>query len=123
MDNRIIYLCSLSVMCTISAPPQLTIPTQRVTVDPQGQPVTVEVYVQPTINVQPKINVKPDIHPENLFQPDNTINTNSTNHGGAAIAQSKSNATNTTMNKIKLYLSQKLEQIKTISPRLVVTLR
>ena len=110
MDNRIVYLCPIFVLCSalLNAPPQPTVHTQRITIDPQGQPVTVAV------NIQPKVNIQPNIHPQNLFQPGNTINT--VNQGGAAIAQSKSNATNTTINKIKLFVSQTIQQIKTLSP-------
>ncbi len=98
------------MVCVIAAPPQPTV-HQHITIDPQGQPVTVAVNIQPEVNIRPDITMKP----QNLFQPGNTINT--TNQGGAAIAQSKSNATNTTMNKIKLFVSQTIQQIKALSPR------
>jgi hypothetical protein len=97
----------------VYAPPEYAVTRQEIIIDPQGQPVTVAVNVQPHVNIQPNVNMEP----QNIFQPGNTINT--TNQGGAAIAQSMSNATNTTINRIRLFLSQKMAQIKTVSPRAV----
>jgi len=93
---------------SIYAPPALPdLQKQQITVEPQGQPVTVAV------NIQPQVTIKPKIEPHNLFQPENMIHTS--HQGGGAIAQSKSSATNTTVNKIRLFLSQTLKQMKIIS--------
>ena len=114
MKNRTLYLCPLFLICSalLSAPPQTAhteTHSHHVTIDPGGGPVTVPVNVA--------VHIEPNIQPHNLFQPGNTVNNHSQGFGG--IAQSQSTATNTTVNTIRLFLSQKIEQIKAVSPRAI----
>ncbi len=114
MDNRTLYVCPLFLIYStlLNAPPRTT-PTEtrshQVIINPGGGPVTVPVNVT--------VHIKPNIQPHNRFQPDNTINNHSQGFGGTA--QSQSTATNTTTNRIKLYLSQTVQQIKAVSPRAI----
>ena len=108
MDNRTLYACPIFLICStlLNAPPETArseTHSRHVTIDPGGGPVTVPVHVDVYIQ------------PSNLFQPGNTIHNNSQGFGGSA--QSTSSATNTTVNTIRLFLSQTVQHIKALSSR------